>query len=202
MCGGVMEREEGDRWGGKDWGVGKYSLPGGAAPSTEVHLTPPQRKNYTHPKLHSTPRLHKKQDTQAELLPHLRSGLLKSRDALQRMVTTSPPAEGSTNAPKAPCARMHPPTTSATHQPGPQPGGGAPQEPRGRLPGTTQEPQKPHPGQDHSPHAKPHKKPTPGEPTYPQHQQQWAAGQHHSPPRGDGADGCSSVGSCSFHGEL
>lgn len=118
--------------GGK---VGKYSLPGGAAPSTEVHLTPPQRKNYTHPKLHSTPRLHKKQDTQAELLPHLRSGLLKSRDALQRMVTTSPPAEGSTNAPKAPCAWMHPPTTSATHQPGPQPGGGAPQEPRGRLPG-------------------------------------------------------------------
>lgn len=79
--------------------MGKYSLPGGAAPSTEVHLTPPQRKNYTHPKLHSTPRRHKKQDTQAELLPHLRSGLLKSRDALQRMVTTSPPAEGSTNAP-------------------------------------------------------------------------------------------------------
>lgn len=56
-CGGVMEREEGDRWGWGGLGGGEVLPPWTAAPSTEVHLTPPQRKNYTHPKIYSTPRL-------------------------------------------------------------------------------------------------------------------------------------------------
>ncbi|XP_005466027.1 alpha carbonic anhydrase 8 [Oreochromis niloticus] len=76
---------------------------------------------------------------------------------------------------------MHPPTTSATHQPGPKPPrpsqNPSPEVEHPKNPGagcqagnqgnTTQDPQKPHPGQDHSPHAKPHKKPTPREPTHP-----------------------------------
>uniref|UniRef100_A0A3P9DJP4 Uncharacterized protein n=1 Tax=Maylandia zebra TaxID=106582 RepID=A0A3P9DJP4_9CICH len=104
-------------------------------------------QNCTHPTIHTSSRLHKTVNAQAEIFLHLSCISPSCREFLKRRkllqdVTIPPPVEEPPrrlDAPAAPCSRAgppctHPPTTPAAHQPGPKPRGPAraPAQRRGR----------------------------------------------------------------------